>query len=97
MKILRITESQYKRLVRSKNLLNEQFKRIVYLDDKDKHDVNPDMVTILDYINYKFDTDDAAAAADLDGPQFSRNYRNKITIKPNTTTSIKSTLPHSTK
>jgi flagellum-specific peptidoglycan hydrolase FlgJ len=56
MKILRITESQYKRLVRSKNLLNEQFKRIVYLDDKDKHDVNPDMITILDYINYKFDS-----------------------------------------
>lgn len=32
-----------------------QFKRIVYIDDKDRHDVNPDMVTILDYINYKFD------------------------------------------
>ena len=56
MKILRITESQYKRLVRGKNLLNEQFKKIVYLNDKDKYDVNPDMVTILDYINYKFDS-----------------------------------------
>ena len=56
MKILRITESQYKRLVRGKSILNEQYKKIVYLNDEDRYDVNPKMVEILDYINYKFDS-----------------------------------------
>ena len=47
MKILRITESQYRRLVRGKKLLNEQHKKIVYLDPKDVHDLNPEMIRIL--------------------------------------------------
>ena len=54
MKILRITESQYKRLVRGKNLLNEQLKEIIYLDDKDTYDTNEEIIKIINYINYLF-------------------------------------------
>lgn len=60
MKILRITESQYKRLVRKKNL-NEQNK-IVYKDIKDENDVVSQelknyLYTMADAISYNFDKD----------------------------------------
>jgi len=47
MKILKITESQYKRLVKTKNL-NEQFKT-VYKDESDKLDIT---VPIQSFINW---------------------------------------------
>jgi hypothetical protein len=50
MKILRITESQYKRLVRDgRKLLSEQ---VVYIDEKDQKDLHAEMGVILDSISY---------------------------------------------
>jgi len=51
MKILRITESQYKRLVRGKNLLTEQL--ISYNDEKDEKDVHKEMVEVLEHIGLR--------------------------------------------
>lgn len=53
MKRIILTESQYKRLVRQN--LNEQYKKIVYLNMRDAYDVNPEMLRVLEYLNYKFD------------------------------------------
>jgi hypothetical protein len=50
MKIIKITESQYKKLVKTKNL-NEQFET-VYKDESDKLDIT---VTILKFINWLTD------------------------------------------
>ena len=54
MKRIILTESQYKRLVRQD--LNEQYKKIVYLNMRDAYDVNPEMLRVLEYLNYKFDS-----------------------------------------
>ena len=54
MKRIILTESQYKRLVRQN--LNEQYKKIVYLNMRDAYDVNPEMLRVLEYLNYKFDS-----------------------------------------
>lgn len=49
MKILRITESQYKKLIKNKNLINEQ---VIYNDIKDEKDVHSEMGRVLDSIAY---------------------------------------------
>jgi hypothetical protein len=51
MKILRITESQYKRLVRKKNL-NEQRKEIIYMDPKDIRDVHSYMLNVIEFLQF---------------------------------------------
>ena len=54
MKRIIITESQYKKLI--KQNLNEQYKKIVYLNMRDAYDINPEMLRVLEYLNYKFDS-----------------------------------------
>ena len=53
MKIIKITESQYKRLVRSKKILSEQ---VVYKDPKDEMDIHSQMFRILDSVGYRLKT-----------------------------------------
>ena len=53
MKIIKITESQYKRLVRSKKILSEQ---VVFKDPKDEMDAHSDMFRILDSVGYGLKT-----------------------------------------
>ena len=53
MKIIKITESQYKRLVRSKKLISEQ---VVFKDPKDEMDAHSKMFRILDSVGYGLKT-----------------------------------------
>ena len=52
-KILIITESQYKRLVRSKKIVSEQ---VVYKDPKDEKDIHSKMFRILGSVGYGLKT-----------------------------------------
>lgn len=56
MKILKITESQYKRLVRKKNLLKEQFKKIIFNDPNDMQDAHTELFKVLEYLKYITDS-----------------------------------------
>jgi hypothetical protein len=53
MKIIKITESQYKRLVRSNKILSEQ---VVFKDPKDKKDAHSKMFRILGSVGYLLKT-----------------------------------------